>query len=697
MKRLLLSLLLAATTWLWAGPLFAQQGQGGGGEAPPSLDIMVVPIFGPTTLPPGGWGEVLVRIQNNGKDPYEGQVVAFGGYSRHRDQAYSRTTAPFSVGVGAQVSLRLPVRVSELDQPAVKVLSADDKVLFEQQLNRADDNRTLLVDVSRASALGAALRGVAVGSSNDPWAPTFRGHPTSGAASTTVNVTSPVYDPVTGDPLLPQRAASYARVAAMLMRTDELTRLGADELQALAGWLMGGGTLALVVARPEDLRHATLVSFLGAEAETRDQIFGETLADLTLVPPVHTSPYGSAPQQPTARSPEKIVEEALVSYEGGNLRPTPYGSSAPYGLGEVHLLAFDPQTKPAVDSTWVHVRMVDLLRRANARIDGVLFRPGEPHAVAREVRRELDPNESSRWSIVVTALLLCLYAIVAGPLNFTLWRRRGRPLRALVWLPVISGAAFASVVVVGVVAKGCSGRARHLTVVEAGAGMERGTARRWRGFFVPTSRELTVRTGSGASVLGSELMDHGEPPVDRLRLDRDGLRLVELNVRPWETLVVREDGYVDLGGGVAMTKNASGEIVVTNRTGKKLRGVIVWDPSTPTGVTYFHETLEDGQSLATSGMTTVGGVAAGSPHGGMTIDFDVYVIDDELDLAAAGLSDAWMAVIDAIPWRKSWFTNTVPVMLAQIEGGEGKTSDTGLVLDSDRLLVRVVGLGGAPP
>ena len=96
-------------------------------------------------------------------------------------------------------------------------------------------------------------------------------------------------------------------------------------------------------------------------------------------------------------------------------------------------------------------------------------------------------------------------------------------------------------------------------------------------------------------------------------------------------------------------------------------------------------------------MTVVRGVAAGAPHSGTTIDFDVYVVDDELDRAAAGLSDAWMAVIDAIPWRKSWFTSTVPVMLAQIEGGEGKTQDTGLVLDSDRLLLRVVGLGGTKP
>jgi hypothetical protein len=38
----------------------------------------------------------------------------------------------------------------------------------------------------------------------------------------------------------------------------------------------------------------------------------------------------------------------------------------------------------------------------------------------------------------------------------------------------------------------------------------------------------------------------------------------------------------------------------------------------------------------------------------------------------------------------------VPVLLAQMDGGQGKTSDSGLRLESDRLLVRVVGWGGAP-
>jgi hypothetical protein len=38
----------------------------------------------------------------------------------------------------------------------------------------------------------------------------------------------------------------------------------------------------------------------------------------------------------------------------------------------------------------------------------------------------------------------------------------------------------------------------------------------------------------------------------------------------------------------------------------------------------------------------------------------------------------------------------VPVLIAQIDGGEGNTRDAGLALESDRAFVRIVGWGGKP-
>jgi hypothetical protein len=67
-----------------------------------------------------------------------------------------------------------------------------------------------------------------------------------------------------------------------------------------------------------------------------------------------------------------------------------------------------------------------------------------------------------------------------------------------------------------------------------------------------------------------------------------------------------------------------------------------------------------------------------------------------LDPDAPGLADAWSAIETNAGTQVNWFPEDVPVLLAQMDGGEGRTSDTGLKLEQDRVLVRIVGQGGRP-
>ncbi len=60
-----------------------------------------------------------------------------------------------------------------------------------------------------------------------------------------------------------------------------------------------------------------------------------------------------------------------------------------------------------------------------------------------------------------------------------------------------------------------------------------------------------------------------------------------------------------------------------------------------------------------------------------------------------GAGGAWLA-LEKVAERANWWPDDVPVLIAQIEGGEGKPSDSGLRLQSDRLFLRVVGFGGVP-
>src|SRR5262249_50250973 len=143
---------------------------------------------------------------------------------------------------------------------------------------------------------------------------------------------------------------------------------------------------------------------------------------------------------PLRRNPGDDVAKALSGYSGGNLAGSLYGSSAFYGLGELHLLAFDPTRKPAADDPWVQARMVDLARRAFDRQSLMIFKQGgeADSSGLGQIRQELDPNESSRWSIAAATVLLCIYAAIAGPLNFSLAAKKGKPLRALWHLPVLA-------------------------------------------------------------------------------------------------------------------------------------------------------------------------------------------------------------------------------------------------------------------
>jgi hypothetical protein len=63
---------------------------------------------------------------------------------------------------------------------------------------------------------------------------------------------------------------------------------------------------------------------------------------------------------------------------------------------------------------------------------------------------------------------------------------------------------------------------------------------------------------------------------------------------------------------------------------------------------------------------------------------------------APGLADAWWAMEEGAGGLANWFPEGVPVLLGQLDGGEGRTVDTGLKIERDRLLVRVVGYGGRP-
>lgn len=690
-------------TRTWASIVMLTLALGGAASpalaAPPAAasDLVVdaFPVLGTGATVAEGWNEIAVSIQNNGGKTARGQVELSRQPLDTDGRAY-RATAPFSAGAGASILVRVPVLVTSYCELVVTVVDAASQGVREIRLPSFHTTGVTLLDVSETGRLRAAVNEAAV----------FPLFAPGGARASALSllVASPRFDATTGDPLLPDRAALYAGADAVLVRSELLTRLGVPELDALAGFALAGGTLAIALSRPEDLRHPTLVALAGGPI-TRQSVSAATLRELTIPGP----PAGvGSPSKvlPPAREAASDVAETLSGFAGGNLHGSPYGSSAFYGLGEVHLLAFDPTRKPAVDDPWAQARVVDLARRAFDRRATMAFRPGALRSSASyaRLRRQLDPNESSRWGIGVAALLLCAYAVLAGPVSFSRAARAGAPLRALRWLPVFAAATFTFVVAVGVAAKGVTGRARHLTLVEAGAGMTRGAAQRFRGFYTSQARPITVRTSDRSSLVSTAMATEHADRADHLVVDRDGLRLVEVAALPWETVVVREHGFASLGDGVSLLRDGETGVAAVNRTGRDLRGVILRAPG---GAAFYFPRVEDGERVVTAPAHVMSATAPGKAWearlgapvraGALALHrLDALALGPVLDANAPGLAEAWEAIDQVSGELTDWLPDDLPTLLGQLDGGEGRSSDSGLRLESDRVLVRVVGFGGRP-
>jgi hypothetical protein len=169
-------------------------------------------------------------------------------------------------------------------------------------------------------------------------------------------------------------------------------------------------------------------------------------------------------------------------------------------------------------------------------------------------------------------------------------------------------------------------------------------------------------------------------------------------------VVVQEEGFTSLGDGVTVLPEAGGEVVIINRTGRDMRAAILW---MPTGGARSFARIKDGERVTSTGgldlSTTPGGrswisvAGAGRRVGGIDVhDLGAGLLTPVVEPDAPGLGAAWLALEEAANDSVDWLPDGVPVLLAQLDGGEGRSSDSGLRLESDRLLLRVVGYGGQP-
>ncbi len=712
----------------------------------PPLAVRVQPIFGNEAAMGYGWQDFVVTIDNPTPVAHKGTIELRSHMAATADRDSFVAKAPFAVTAGHTATVRLPMRARNDQVPMLTLRALDEKgaeiVTLPVTANMAV--QPTLVDIDNPARIAIPLRGwpATVTYSTTPTY-SYYAYATPVATATTIAVAAPVFDAVTGDPVLPTHGAAYSGVTAVLVHSDLLARIEPDQKDALMDWVAGGGTIAVVLARPEDLHGPELEKLLGKGAiigavnpalekimaipkpipagtgtgtGTGGGGFGGISFDpddddgarAALAPNayefIRTSPLYVKP----SGGPSAAVLAKLTGFTGGNLVDSNFGASAHYGRGEVHMLAFDPTESPGVDDVWVQSRMVDLMNKAWDHHAPIVFPPGSNARNATfayygygpgrtdEVRRALDPNENFRPALGFAAILLVLYSIFIGPVNFLRAKNRGKPLRPLMLAPIFSAGAFAAIVVVGLAIKGWRGRTRHLSFAETGSGSTRASITRFRGFYTSETRALSITASDRSAVLDVLSSDSIMDDRALVRVDRDGFSLENITSLPWQTLVVRENGFMDLKGGVTVTTTAgapgtSAATEVSNNTGGSLLGVLVYVPGD--GIHYFDAIKNGDKVTASTGKLVQGAAARRTVSAG---SLTVHPLDPATLAAMLPTKDGehltktWNPITTVAGDAVDWWPDDQSVVLAEVEGGEHLKTDNGLSVESDRLLLRVV-------
>ena len=703
--------------------------------APPPMTVRAVPIFGTEPALGFGWQDISVTLENGSTAAQKGTLELKSAVPYVvRDTFIAR--APYNVPAGRSAVLRMPTHGIQEQMPSVTLSVQDEKGKEVQSLtitvNMAQS--PTLIDVDNPSRMGMVLRGwpASVSYSLTPsYAYTY------GATAPTMNIAvgAPQYDRATGDPILPTRAAAYSGVTVLFIHSDTLVRLEPEQKDALTAWVAGGGTLAIALARPEDLHSAEIEMLAGpgvvpAPAPAAllalpvvPRPFAATPPPIGTVPddyeekydprldeqgptfiPIRTSPSGGG----GGTGPADGVKGKLQGFTGGRTTPSSWGAAANYGAGQVQLLAFDPSAAPGLDDPWAQSRMVDLLNRSWDRRAALVFPGGTrerrtytywggPSGGNDEIRKALDPNEGFRPALGFAAILLVLYSIVVGPLNFIRASKQGKPLRPLFWAPIFSAITFGAIVATGLVVKGFRGRSRHLALVETSSGSTHGSICRFRGFYTSETRSLSVGATDRSSIIEVESSDSVMDDKATLRIDRNGLSLENITSLPWQTLVIRENGATELKGTIDV-KTSGASVEVTNHLGSALEDAMVYVPGD--GIRYFAK-IKDGETVVASTGTFLLGAASRRAVGAGAIS--VHPLDEAVLAGALPRKDSqrieksWSPLAATAGDAIDWWPDDAAVVLGEIEGGEKVKTDSGLSVESDRLLVRVVGATPAAP
>jgi len=285
---------------------------------------------------------------------------------------------------------------------------------------------------------------------------------------------------------LPDRVEGWGPLDRLIWQDASFSQLSSGQLEALRGWVAAGGRLVLVGGtsgsgtfgalpdellpfRPSttvDLATGELASFLGSLPDGAAAV--PSLAGILL--------HG----RPLARSGDLVTAATMD-----------------FGRGSVTLIGFDPAT------TWLASSAAGavLWRLALPVMTG--YGPANPGNIADDSQLvqalyflptlDLPP-------IDLLVVLVIVYTLLIGPLNYLVLKRLDRRELAWVTMPVLVLVFSVASYGLGLTLHGTDTIVNELSIVRGTAGTDVGRAQVWFGVFSPSRRSFDVEIGGPALV-----------------------------------------------------------------------------------------------------------------------------------------------------------------------------------------------------
>ena len=282
---------------------------------------------------------------------------------------------------------------------------------------------------------------------------------------------------------LPEKPSAWNALDILVIHDSDSGQLSVDQQESLAKWVDTGGQLVITGGGSWQKSTAVFqdqlpVTITGSESVGDLPNFRERIGVEFRDP----GPYVIATSS--------LSSGELIYHEDG----LPILARQPVGRGSVYFLALDPILAPLLDwdgseELWGHI--------ANQVPAVTLWGQGpqNSYSASNAVRTLNVQNLPSIWQI---ALLMAIYIVVIGPINYLVLKRRNQTERAWITIPLLvlmfSGIAY----LIGFQLRGDNARLNQMDVVYSQVNSEYGRANSLLGLYSPsrTTYDLIFREGA---------------------------------------------------------------------------------------------------------------------------------------------------------------------------------------------------------